>query len=362
MPLPYFRLVLKKEFLKNAHLTDIRVIDRKVNECEQHLCSLKYYFYNEEHLRNYLFREDVDEKPKDFMTKFCSIMHIARRNIGHCGSWIYKCGIRWHFGKGLALRGLATYIKSSVDPQEIERFGELSSEWLDEKSSFKALYSYNKLRVPWIVDALSSEEFGEASFYEVKYPLRGKRILDVACGGGILAVPLARLGASVSAIDASQEVICCAEYAARRYSRNSQDIGSLEVEYATVEDYASKYPGSFDAVVASEVIEHVKDLEGFVRSCAVLAHPGSPLFFTTLNKTVLSRVLGVFIAEEILKITSSGVHDWSKFVTPCTLRALLEDNNCEVRLAHGVRYNPFKNEWFWSSSFAINYAVMAVKL
>lgn len=95
-------------------------------------------------------------------------MHIARRNIGHCGSWIYKCGIRWHFGKGLALRGLATYIKSSVDPQEIERFGELSSEWLDEKSSFKALYSYNKLRVPWIVDALSSEEFGEASFYEVK--------------------------------------------------------------------------------------------------------------------------------------------------------------------------------------------------
>ena len=81
-------------------------------------------------------------------------------------------------------------------------------------------------------------------FILFQYPLRGKRILDVACGGGILAVPLARLGASVSAIDASQEVICCAEYAARRYSRNSQDIGSLEVEYATVEDYASKYPGS----------------------------------------------------------------------------------------------------------------------
>lgn len=249
---------------------------------------------------------------------------------------------------------MASTAHSSVDDREIENFENLSSEWLSEETSFKPLYSYNKIRVPWIADTLVPNRSDG-------FPLRDKRIIDVACGGGILSVPLARLGASVVGIDAAAEVVNSAREAVQHFFNRRNQVGSVTVECSTVEEYAEKHPEEFDAVVASEVVEHVNNLEQFVNSCITLAKHGAPLFFTTLNKTIMSRVLAIWMAEDILKIVPSGVHDWSKFVEPSVLRSILEKNGCAVRFTHGVTYNPVTNVWGWSENTAVNYAMMAIR-
>ncbi|VDN19826.1 unnamed protein product [Gongylonema pulchrum] len=118
---------------------------------------------------------------------------------------------------------------------------------------------------------------------------------------------------------------------------------------------------AFDAVIASEIIEHTADAELFVESCARLARRGGVLFFTTINKTVASRVLAIWLAEKILRIVPSDIHDWSKFIEPSLLRMILEENGCNVRLIHGMAYNPFMNRWSWTESTAVNYALVAIK-
>ncbi|VDM13453.1 unnamed protein product [Wuchereria bancrofti] len=119
--------------------------------------------------------------------------------------------------------------------------------------------------------------------------------------------------------------------------------------------------GMFDAVVASEIIEHVADVELFVESCIQLVRKNGTLFFTTINKTVVSRLTAVWMAERVLGIVPPGIHNWSKFIEPKFLRMILEENGCSVRLLHGMIYNPLTNHWSWNRSTSINYALVAIK-
>lgn len=245
--------------------------------------------------------------------------------------------------------------QSSVDGSDIRNFAKLSPEWAKEDGLFKALYSMNRLRLPLIVNTIGhKDKLTEES-------LSGLHIADIGCGGGILTFPLARLGANVTAIDASSDVIKSVGETADRFRIENPGFGKATFECTSVEDFAARNPGTFDAVVASEIIEHVSDAELFVESCVRLVHKCGVLIFTTINKTLASRIIAIWMAENILRVVPPGIHDWSKFVEPTSLRMILEANGCSVRLTHGMAYNPFMNRWSWIRSTAINYALVAIK-
>jgi len=246
--------------------------------------------------------------------------------------------------------------QTTIDEQEISHFSALSALWWDEGGEFAALHSLNELRIPLIRDALMSKK--RLDEYKDDKPLEGFWILDVGSGGGILSEPLARLGANVIGLDAAEENI---KIASAHVMHDPAIKNNIKYIHATVESIVESQAGKFDAIVASEVLEHVADVDTFVSSCCELVRPGGSLFFTTLNKTYLSYALGIVAAERILGLVSPGTHDWDKFIPPLDLQYILEKNQCTTRLVHGMWYNPLSKRWDWAKDTSINYAVHAVK-
>ncbi|KAJ0000108.1 hypothetical protein NQD34_011950 [Periophthalmus magnuspinnatus] len=253
---------------------------------------------------------------------------------------------------------------TTVDPNEVRRFQSLASKWWDEQGEFAALHAMNDLRVPFIRDNLLNVHRGRPT----AKPLAGLKILDVGCGGGLLTEPLGRLGASVLGIDPVEDSIGTAQL----HSSHDPDLcHRVNYRACSLEELTSERPegaeaeevvGQFDAVVASEVVEHLADLETFAHCCSLVIKPGGSLFITTLNKTNLSWLLGIVVAENVLRIVPQGTHDWEKFISPEELERLLESNGFSVQSVKGMLYNPVTGDWSWTDSTAINYALHAVKL
>lgn len=243
---------------------------------------------------------------------------------------------------------------STVSQEDIGRFSGLAADWWNEKGSMKALHSFNDVRVPWIRDTLIQQE--KAINYTS--PIKDLKILDVGCGAGILCEPLSRLGGCVTGLDASPD---CISVAKAHSERDVSIKGRIRYLSCSAEDLAETEEGQFDALLASEVIEHVESGREFIKACVRLVKPNGFLFLTTLNKTIWSKIFGIFVAEKILKVVPDGIHDWEKFVPPADLKFMLEGEKCGVRLIHGLEYNPFRNQWRWRSSTSINYALSAVK-
>ncbi|KAF1756418.1 hypothetical protein GCK72_012871 [Caenorhabditis remanei] len=241
----------------------------------------------------------------------------------------------------------------SIDAKEVEKFGKMSAEWADPTGPFSALHSLNRVRVPWIVDNVGK---GQGS--------GPARVVDVGSGGGLLSVPLARSGFDVTGIDATKEAVEAARLSLKVKALERAGIADrLRFEHTSVEAFCQKpeNKAAFDGVIASEIVEHVADLPSFINSVGALARPGAPVFITTMNRTFLSKVAAIWLAEDILRIVPPGVHDWEKFITPAEMTSYLENAGCRVQSIQGLKFNPIVNKWSWMESTQVNYGILAVK-
>ncbi|XP_072933018.1 ubiquinone biosynthesis O-methyltransferase, mitochondrial [Epargyreus clarus] len=245
---------------------------------------------------------------------------------------------------------------STVDPADVKVHSDSWKIWWDPNGKLKALHSFNLIRVPFVRDALVQCEPEERT----STPLKGKTILDVGCGGGILSEAFARLGAQVTGVDASKDLI----EVAQEHCKIDPKIADNKPTYicTTIEEHAEQHKNHYDAVVASEIIEHVNEKELFVKSCVETLKPGGTIFFTTPCRTRLAQVLGIFLMERVLRVIPVNTHQYEKFMTPTELSFLLERNNCHVELIHGLIYNPYTNRWRFISSPNLVFAMQAVKL
>ena len=188
--------------------------------------------------------------------------------------------------------------------------------------------------------------------------LKDLNILEVGCGGGILTEALARIHANVTGIDPGDRLINVAKDHLRLDSKISDRI---QYSVETIEAHSIRNQEKYDAVIASEVLEHVQDKVSFLEHCIMALKPGGSIFITTLNKTTISWLGGIIAAEYIFKLLPQNTHDWDKFISPIDTERILSSFNCTPVLIHGMAYDFLRNQWCWSQFTQINYAIHAVK-
>ncbi|TDG13511.1 bifunctional 2-polyprenyl-6-hydroxyphenol methylase/3-demethylubiquinol 3-O-methyltransferase UbiG [Seongchinamella unica] len=231
--------------------------------------------------------------------------------------------------------------EANVDPAEIAKFEALASRWWDRNSEFKPLHDINPLRANYI-DRLS--------------PVAGKRLVDVGCGGGILAEAMAQRGARVTGIDMGEAPLAVA--------RLHQLESGVEVEYlhSTAETLAAGQPESFDIVCCLEMLEHVPDPGAVIQACADMARPGAALYFSTINRNPKAFLFAIVGAEHILQLLPAGTHEYDKFIKPSELAGWLRDAGLVLEDMTGLTYNPItRNYRLNPGDVSVNYLVHAVK-
>ena len=240
---------------------------------------------------------------------------------------------------------------ASVDPGEVAKFAAMAEEWWDPGGKFRPLHKLNPTRLRFIRDRIA-DRFGRDPLDE--RPLAGLTILDIGCGGGLLAEPLTRLGARVTGIDASERNLGVA--------RSHAAQGGLDIDYrhATAEDLAAAGE-AFDVVLNMEVVEHVADVAGFMAASARLVKPGGAMVVATLNRTPKSFLLAIVGAEYVLRWLPRGTHDWRRFPRPSELAAVLRDQGLEIEEMTGVVYNPLADRWRLARDLDVNYMLLAVR-
>lgn len=240
---------------------------------------------------------------------------------------------------------------SSVNRREAAKFAELADKWWDLNGPFRPLHQLNPTRCAFIRSALC-DNFGlEAA---APAPLAGLRVLDVGCGGGLLSEALARMGADVDGIDVNPEGIAAAQAHA---ALDPGMAGRLHYKAVTLEGtVAGKGAGRYDAVIASEVIEHVASVSGFCASLVEAAAPGGAIVISTINRTPQAFALAVVAAEYVLRWVPAGTHDWSKFVQPEEVAMAMEAaGEVALRQVAGMGYNPLTGQWSLGKDTGINY-------
>ncbi len=226
------------------------------------------------------------------------------------------------------------------DPAELAKFNELAHRWWDPNSEFKPLHEINPLRLEHI---------------DARAQLAGKHVLDVGCGGGILAESMAERGAQVTGIDLGEKPLGVAKL-------HLLESG-LQVDYREIsaEDLAVQAPASYDVVTCMEMLEHVPDPARTVAACAALARPGAHLFFSTINRNPKSFLFAIIGAEYVLKLLPRGTHEYAKFITPAELARMCRSAGLEPAEVTGMTYNPFTRVYRLGHDASVNYIVHARK-
>eukprot|EP00892_Ulva_mutabilis_P010072 jgi/Ulvmu1/7437/UM036_0098.1 len=243
---------------------------------------------------------------------------------------------------------------SSTDPKEVEKFAALASEWWSPTGPVKALHELNNARVHFIKEAsrhaLARNEFPSA-------PLKDVDVLDVGCGGGILAEALARLGGQVTGIDVTRENIMVAKEHMRRDVAFSS---RLRYRDTSAESLLTESPGAYDVVIASEVIEHVSKPLAFCQTLSELTAPNGCVVITTFNRTPASYALAIIAAERMLGMVPQGAHDWNKFITPEELALMFADTGMTMSHLTGMQLSPVSRKWECVQNTGVNYAAAFV--
>ena len=242
---------------------------------------------------------------------------------------------------------------SSIDPAEVERFSRIAAEWWDPNGKFAPLHRFNPVRLGFIRDA-AAERFGRDP--RTLRPFEGLRLLDIGCGGGLLAEPMRRLGFQVIGVDAAERNVMTARAHAAEQG--------LDVDYraTTAEQLLADGEPPFDVVLNMEVVEHVADPGDYLRSCARLLKPGGLMVVATLNRTPKAFALAVVGAEYVLGWLPRGTHDWRKFVRPEEIRAHLAGEPVTVQGPFGVAYEPLSGRWRRSPDTGVNYLMTVFRV
>ncbi len=242
---------------------------------------------------------------------------------------------------------------STIDAAEIERFSRISDEWWDEKGKFAPLHSMNPIRIEFIRDQIL------LNFQNITpdsaHPLKNLSLLDIGCGGGLIAEPMARLGANVTAIDASEKNIKVA-------GLHAEKMG-LSIDYrCTSAEELSATGAQFDVILALEIIEHVADINLFIEASCKLLKTHGIIILSTLNRTAKSYALAIIGAEYVMRLLPIGTHSWKKFLRPSEICNILEDNNTSVSCLTGMVMNPISWKWHLDhKDLSVNYMVVAKK-
>ncbi|WP_111978145.1 bifunctional 2-polyprenyl-6-hydroxyphenol methylase/3-demethylubiquinol 3-O-methyltransferase UbiG [Algibacillus agarilyticus] len=232
-------------------------------------------------------------------------------------------------------------MNDNIDLQEVAKFDEIAHNWWDKDQEFAPLHRINPCRLHYIQTHTNG--------------LFNKNVVDIGCGGGILASSMAQQGAVVTGIDAAEQAIKVAKLHAK-----SENL-SINYQYTTAEPFAIEHSEMFDVVTCMEMLEHVPDPASVVAAACKLVKPGGYLFCSTLNKTLRSYLLGIVAAEQILNLVPKGTHEHDKFIRPSALIKMIEQNGLKVQDAKGLHYNPITKSASLNNDLAVNYLLFARK-
>ena len=240
-------------------------------------------------------------------------------------------------------------MSTTINKEEIQKFSKLADEWWDVKGKFKPLHMFNPIRIEYIVENIKSH-------FKLKdkiINLESFNILDIGCGGGLISEPMARLGANVTGIDASEKNINIASMHSKK--------NNLKINYLNTSPENLKNNQEYDVILNLEIVEHVNDVNLYIKSCSRLLKKGGIMFTATLNRSLSSYIKAIIGAEYILRWLPIGTHDWNKFLKPEELENFLIQERFSTLDIKGLSFNPFTNKWKKSNDLSVNYIICSVK-
>ena len=239
---------------------------------------------------------------------------------------------------------------TTINKEEIQKFSNLAEEWWDVKGKFKPLHMFNPIRIQYISERIKA--YFKLTDKDKNY-LNGLKILDIGCGGGLISEPMARLGATVTGIDASEKNIKVASVHSKKSNLN------INYQHKSPEQLTNYE--SYDIILNLEIVEHVNDVNLYLKSCHKLLKKGGLMFTATLNRTLTSYIKAIIGAEYILRWLPIGTHDWNKFIKPEELEKKLVDLKFNTVDIKGLEFNPLNSKWNKSDNLSVNYIICSYK-
>jgi 2-polyprenyl-6-hydroxyphenyl methylase/3-demethylubiquinone-9 3-methyltransferase len=238
---------------------------------------------------------------------------------------------------------------TSVNKKEIDKFSKMANEWWDPEGKFKPLHKFNPTRIKYIKENI----INNFKLKNKSKSLSGINILDIGCGGGLLSEPMSRMGANVTGIDASDKNIKIAKLHSKK--------NKLKINYLCSSPEKLKIEKKFDVILNMEIVEHVEDIDFFLKSCSKLLKKNGLMFVATINKTLKSYIFAIIGAEYVLRWLPIGTHEWEKFVKPGDLKKILMKYDLSLNKLEGMNFNIIKDEWNISEDLSVNYIGKFIK-